>query len=465
MARKSKNVKSKAKKRPPRSLKIIQTNAAGIDLGSREHWVCGPPIENGTPNVERFGTTTPELLRLADWLKAQGVNTVAMESTGVYWIPLYEILDSHGFEVLLVNARYISNVPGRKTDMLDCQWIQLLHACGLLRGSFRPSDDICRLRALIRQRNTMVDQRSDWVRRMQKALDQMNVCVHHAVSDITGVTGMAIIRAIVDGERDPVALARLRDARCRKSKEQIAEELTGNWRSEHLFNLRQALKIYDQLCSVIEEYDVEILSYITKHQPKDEGSAPAPAHPSKSKARSLAKRGQEPLRQALYGFSGFDLTTIDGIGVDTASVILSELGLDFTSFPDEGHFVSYLRLAPNLSISAGKKVPSKFKPGTCTRVSNALRMAAITLRHSKSALGGFYRRTARRKGASVAVFATARKLAQIIYRLFRYGQAYIDTGAEAYEARFNDRRFKFYTKALESMGYVVQPLTESTLVA
>ena len=171
MARKSKNVKSKAKKRPPRSLKIIQTNAAGIDLGSREHWVCGPPIENGIPNVERFGTTTPELLRLADWLKAQGVNTVAMESTGVYWIPLYEILDSRGFEVLLVNARYISNVPGRKTDMLDCQWIQLLHACGLLRGSFRPSDDICRLRALIRQRNTMVDQRSDWVRRMQKALD------------------------------------------------------------------------------------------------------------------------------------------------------------------------------------------------------------------------------------------------------------------------------------------------------
>ena len=463
MTRKSKNVKNREKKRLPRSLKTIQPHAAGVDLGSREHWVCGPPLEDGTPNVERFGTTTPELFRLADWLKAQGVKTVAMESTGVYWIPLYEILDSRGFEVLLVNARYISNVPGRKTDMLDCQWIQLLHACGLLRGSFRPSDDICRLRALIRERNTMVDQRSDWVRRMQKALDQMNVCVHHAVSDITGVTGMAIIRAIVDGERDPVALAHLRDARCRKSKEQIAEELTGNWRPEHLFNLRQALKIYDQLCSVIEEYDVEILSYITKHQPKDEGSSPAPAHPSKSKARSLAKRGQEPLRQALYGFSGFDLTTIDGIGVDTASVVLSELGLDFTMFPDEGHFVSYLRLAPNLAISAGKKVPSKFKPSTCTRVSNSLRMAAITLRHSKSALGGFYRRTARRKGASVAVFATARKLAQIIYRLFRYGQAYVDTGAEAYETRFNDRRLKFYTKALKLMGYAVQPLTENTL--
>jgi transposase len=461
MTRKGNKVKSKERKRLSRSLKTIQENAAGIDLGSREHWVCGPPLKDGAPNVERFGTTTPELLRLADWLKAQAVKTVAMESTGVYWIPLYEILDSHGFEVLLVNARHISNVPGRKTDMLDCQWIQLLHACGLLRGSFRPSDVICRLRALIRERNTMVDQRSDWVRRMQKALDQMNICVHHAVSDITGLTGMAIIRAIVNGERDPFVLARLRDARCRKSEKQIAEELTGNWRLEHLFNLRQSLKMYDQICKVIEEYDTEILTYITKHQPKD--ATPAPPHCSKSKARNLAKRGQEPLRQALYGFCGFDLTTIDGIGVDTASVILSELGLDLSMFPDEAHFVSYLRLAPNLSISAGKKVPSKFKLTTCTRVSNALRMAASTLRNSKSALGGFYRRLAWRKGASVAIFATARKLAQLIYRLVHYGQAYIDIGAELYEARFNDRRFKFYTKALREMGYTVQPLTENTL--
>jgi len=465
MARKTKNVKSKDRQRLPRSLKTIYANAAGIDLGSREHWVCGPPREDGTPNVQRFGTTTPELFRLADWLKEQGVKTVAMESTGVYWIPLFEILDNRGLEVLLVNARHISNVPGRKTDMLDCQWIQLLHSCGLLRGSFRPSDDICRLRALIRERNTMVEQRSDWVRRMQKALDQMNVCVHHAVSDITGVTGMAILRAIVEGERDPFALARLRDARCRKSEKQIAEELTGNWRPEHLFNLRQALKMYDQLCAVIEDYDTEILTYITKHQPEQAASPLAPAHSSKSKARTLAKRGQEPLRQALYAFSGFDLTTIDGIGVDTASVILSELGLDFSMFPDETHFVSYLRLAPNLSISAGKKVPSKFKPTTCTRVSNALRMAALTLRNSKSALGGLYRRIAWRKGASVAIFATARKLAQLIYRLVRYGQAYVDTGTEAYDARFNQRRLKFYTKALKEMGYSLQPPTESALTA
>jgi transposase len=459
MIRKSKDVKSKGKKRSSRSLKIIQANAAGIDLGSREHWVCVPPLEDGTPNVERFGTTTPELYRLADWLKAQGVGTVAMESTGVYWIPLYEILDSRGLEVLLVNARHMVNVPGRKTDMLDCQWIQLLHSCGLLRGSFRPSDDICRLRALIRERNTMVEQRSDWIRRMQKSLDQMNVCVHHAVSDISGATGMAIIRSIVEGERDPHALARLRDPRCRKSEGQIAEELTGNWRFDHLFNLRQALKMYDQICAVITEYDSEILTYITTLQPADKAATAVPNHHSKSKARNLAKRGQEPLRQAIYSFAGFDLTAVDGIGVDTASVIVSELGLDFSGFPDERHFVSYLRLAPNISISAGKKVPNKSKATTCTRVSNSLRMAASTLRNSKTALGGFYRRMAWRKGASVAVFATARKLAQIIYRLVCYGQAYVDAGQEAYENRFNQRRLNVYTKALNAMGFDVQPFT------
>ncbi len=455
----ARNNKSKQRTKPVRALKTIQPDAAGIDLGSREHWVAGPPLDDNTPNVQRFGTTTPELLRLADWLKEQEVKTVAMESTGVYWIPLFEILDSRGYEVILANARQVSHVPGRKTDMLDCQWLQLLHACGLLRGSFRPSDEICRLRALLRERNSMVDQRSDWTRRMQKSLDQMNVCVHHAVSDITGVTGMAIIRAIVDGERDPRTLAQMRDRRCKKTEEQIAEELTGNWRPEHLFNLRLALKMYDQFCQVVAEYDAEILAYI-KSLPScvdDDQSAPAPV--SKSKARDIAKKGQEPMRQALFQLTGFDLTTIDGIGVDTAAVIISELGFDYRAFPDEAHFVSYLRLAPNLSISAGKKVPNKIKGTTTSRVAGALRMAALAVRNSKTALGAFYRRISRRKGASVAVFATARKIAQIIYRLVCHGQAYIDIGAKAYEAQFNNRRLKYYTKALKDMGYKVKPLT------
>lgn len=458
MAPKNKSVKSKIRKPQPRSLKIVQPHAAGIDLGSREHWVAGPALPDGSPNVERFGSTTPELLRLAEWLEQQQIATVAMESTGVYWIPMFEILDRRGFDVHLVNARQISHVPGRKTDMLDCQWLQLLHSCGLLRGSFRPDDEICRLRALIRERHTIVDQRSDWVRRMQKSLDQMNICVHHAVSDITGVTGMAIIRAIVDGERDPQVLASFRDRRCRKSEDQIAEELTGNWRPEHLFNLKQAIKVYDQLCAVIADYDIEILNYIESLQPQEAKDTSAPPPASKAKALKISQRGQEPLRQALYRMSGFDLTTIDGIGVDTAAVIVSELGPDLSAFADEGRFISYLRLAPNISISAGKKVPGKFKAVTSTRVSNALRMAATTLRNSKTALGAYYRRISRRKGASVAVFATARKLAQLVYRLIRYGQAYIDAGAEAYEQRFAQRRLKSYTKALEEMGYKVEPL-------
>ena len=457
--------KGKMHKKLVRSLKTIQADAAGIDLGSREHWVAGPPLADDKPNVQRFGTTTPELLRLADWLKEQKVTTVAMESTGVYWIPLFEILDSCSFDVNLVNARQISHVPGRKTDMLDCQWLQLLHACGLLRGSFRPSDDICRLRALIRERNTMVDQRSDWVRRIQKSLDQMNVCVHHAVSDITGATGMAIIRAIVAGERDPRTLAKKRDRRCKKSEDQIADELTGNWRAEHLFNLRQALKMYDQFCQTVAEYDAEILAYIKTLQPCPDDDQCPPPPISASKTREIAKKGQAPMREALYQLTGFDLTTIDGIGVDTAAVVVSELGPDFSAFPDEGHFVAYLRLAPNLSISAGKKVRSKIKGTTTSRVAAALRMAALALRNSKTALGAFYRRISRRKGASVAVFATARKLAQIIYRLVCYGQSYVDIGAKAYENRFNARRLKYFTKALGDMGYKVKPLENEDPIA
>lgn len=454
-----KNVAKKNRKRQSRLLQTVQPDAAGIDLGSREHWVACPALPDGSPNVERFGTTTPELLRLADWLKQQHIATVAMESTGVYWIPLFEILDSRGFDLHLVNARQISRVPGRKTDMLDCQWLQLLHACGLLRGSFRPGDDICRLRALIRERNTIVEQRSDWLRRMQKSLDQMNICVHHAVSDISGLTGMAIIRAIVAGERDPRALARLRDRRCQKSEDQIAEELTGNWRPEHLFNLGQALKVYDQLSAVIADYDTEILKYIDSLQSPASKDSSAPPPASKGKANKLLKEGKEPFRQALYRMSGIDLTTIDGIGVNTAGVILSELGSDLSPFPDEAHFVSYLRLAPNISISAGKKVPGKFKAVTSTRVSNALRMAATTLRNSNTALGAYYRRISWRKGAKVAVFATARKLAQLVYRLLRHGQAYVDAGAAAYEARWNQRRLKSYTQALKEMGYKIEPLT------
>lgn len=447
--------KRRSRRKPKHGLRVIQPNVAGIDLGSREHYVCCPPTPEGEPNVQHFGTTTPELYRLADWLKDQGVESVAMESTGVYWIPIYEILESRSFEVLLVNARAISSVPGRKTDMLDCQWIQMLHSCGLLKGSFRPGDDICALRSLVREKTTMESQRSDWLRRMQKSLDQMNVCVHHAVSDISGVTGMGIIRAIVEGERDAVKLAKLRDKRCRKSEQQIAEELTGNWRTEHLFSLKQALRMYDHICAGIAQYDAEIQRTLAALHPPENRTLKAPEVANKNKRKNFRARGQEPMREALFRLTGHDLTAIDGIGVDTAETVLSELGTDLSCFPSEHQFVSYLKLAPKLAISGGKPIPSKRSGSTTTRLGATFRMAALTLRNSKTALGAEYRRIARRKGASVAVFALARKLAILVYRLLRYGQDYVDEGMQAYEERFKAARLRTCKQIAKEFGLTV----------
>ena len=455
MSKTTSKSKSRTRRKPNQGLEVIRPQVAGIDLGSREHYVCCPPTPEGEPNVQHFATTTPQLHRLADWLKVEGVESVAMESTGVYWIPIYEILESRGFEVLLVNARALSRVPGRKTDMLDCQWIQRLHSCGLLKGSFRPQDPICALRSLVREKTTMGSQRSDWLRRIQKCLDQMNVCVHHAVSDISGVTGMAIIRAIVAGERDPRKLAKLRDKRCRKTEGQIAEELTGNWRPEHLFSLQQALQMYEHCCAAIAAYEAEIQSQLDALTPSEHRALPLPEVRNKTKARNFKARGQEPMRQALFLLSGSDLTSIDAIGVDTAETVLSELGTDLSSFANEKHFVSYLNLAPKLAISGGKPIPGKRRGSTSTRIGNALRMAALTLRNSKTALGAEYRRIARRKGASVAVFAMARKLAILIYRLLRYGQAYVDEGMEAYEERFKAARIRTCKQIAKQFNLIV----------
>lgn len=455
MSKQATKGKSRSRRKPRQGLRVIRPNVAGVDLGSREHYVSCPPTPKGEVNVERFATTTPELNRLADWLDQQGVGSVAMESTGVYWIPLFEILDRKGFEVLLVNARSLSGVPGRKTDMLDCQWIQMLHSCGLLKGSFRPGDEICALRSLVREKTTMEQQRSDWLRRIQKSLDQMNVCVHHAVSDISGSTGMAIIRAIVAGERDPAVLAKFRDPRCRKSEKQIAEELTGNWRDEHLFSLKQALQMYDHICAGIAEYVAKIQSTLTALQPPENREIEAPEVANKTKRRNFLQRGQEPMREALFRLTGYDLTTIDGIGVETAETVLSELGTDLSCFPSENHFVSYLKLSPKLAISGGKPIPSKRSGSTTTRLGGTFRMAALALRNSKTALGAEYRRIARRKGASVAVFALARKLAILVYRLLRYGQAYLDEGMQAYEERFKAARIRTCKQIAKEFGFTV----------
>jgi transposase len=444
------------RKKVPVSLPVIDPMVAGVDIGSTEHWVCGPGRADGQPNVHVFGTTTAQLNALVDWVAEQGVGSVAMESTSVYWIPLYELLESRGIKAVLVNARQLHNVPGRKTDFSDCQWIQLLHSCGLLRGSFRPDDAIVRLRALHRQMANLVAEKTRYVQWMQKALDQMNVQVHRAVSDLTGTTGMAIVRAIVSGERDPARLASLRDPRCRKSPEEIAEYLTGTWREEHLFNLAAALQLFDTLVAAIASYEARILQEIEALQPSDSPDEPAPPHPNPSKNKVLTRRGEQETRTKLLRFSGADLTRIDGIGVVAARTILTELGPNLSAFPTEKDFVSWLRLCPRTPISGGKPLNKKRRNALgSSRVAAALRMAAVSLQRSSTALGAAFRRMARRKDGAVAVFATARKLAQLVYRTLRYGQQYVDVGAKAYELRFQHRRLAALQNAAKSLGYTL----------
>jgi transposase len=435
---------------------VLDPRVAGIDVGSEQHWVCAPATSGLGRDVAVFDATTPGLQQLAAWLRARQVRSVALESTGVYWIPVHEVLEAEGFDVVLVDTRTLGRVPGRtKSDRRDCEWIQRLHSCGLLRGAFRPGPQVCMLRTLVRDRATLVAERADWVRRMQKSLDQMNVRIHRAVSDLDGVTGLAMLRAIVAGERDPHQLATLRDPRCHKSEAEIAEQLTGHWRDDHLFALGQGLKMYDALTDTLTAYDREILRQLEAMSRVDGPDDPAPP-PNRAKAKGIKARGEDPLRRALYRMSGVDLTTIDALGVATVSVVLSEYGADLARFPTERQFISHVGLAPHKPISGGKVLKRKRKPGSASaRVGAALRMAALTMRHSQTALGGYYRQIARRAGADVAVFATARKLAQLIYRLLRWGHPYTDEGAAAYEKRYREARVHRLAATAKDLGYTL----------
>lgn len=452
--------KERARTKNPKALNPVRPMVAGIDIGGTEHWVCGPERGDSEPNVRVFGATTPELSKMAAWLCELGVESVAMESTYVYWIPVFEVLEAAGLEVVLVNARTLKNVPGRKTDMHDCQWLQLLHSCGLMRGSFRPKEDVCRLRTLQRQRSNLVDERSRIVHWMQKSLDQMNVRVHRAVSDITGVTGMKIVRAIVGGERDPLKLAALRDKRCKKSEADIAEHLTGTWRSEHLFNLSSALELYDQLERSIAAYDAELLGILEALTPEDRRVESVPAHPNPNKTRAMRRKGEEPLREALVRFAGKDLTLIDGISAEAARVILTEIGPNIGAFPTEKQFISWLHLCPRTPISGGKPIKGRKNSLGASRVGAVLRLAAVSVQRTPTALGGAYRRIARRKSAAVAVFAVARKLAQSVYRLLRYGTPYLDIGAKAYEHRFEERRRAALERNAADLGLMLVPINQ-----
>jgi transposase len=462
--KRNKNAKTKSSKTKKTNLKQpgsgglpkIQPLAAGIDVGSKEHFVCAP-VGGGGTEMRVFGATTPDLLEIAAWLQQLGVVSVAMESTGVYWIPLFEVLDNRGIEVVLTDTRQLSRVPGRKTDAEDCQWIQLLHSCGLLQSCFRPNDAICQVRSLVRGKAVLVGERSDWLRRMQKCLDQMNVRVHRAVSDIDGATGMAIVRAIVAGERDPVKLAKFRDPHCRKSEATMAKELRGNWRRDHLFNLEKGLEMYDAIEKRLAEYQREILSQMGELRCEQADRNPVQPVKNKDKAKGIERRGEEPMRQVLHGMAGADLTTIDNIGVGTAEVMISEYGTDLSRFASEKQFVKHLRLAPRQSITGGKpQRKGKGKKGS-TRAGQALRMAAAAAQHSKSAIGAYYRRIAASKGSDVAVFATARKLATLIDRMLRWGQAYVDEGVAAYEKRHQSARIHRLQAAANQLGYKLEP--------
>jgi transposase len=376
----------------------------------------------------------------------------------VYWIAPFEILERHGFEVVLTNTRELARVPGRKkSDNIDCRWQQRLFSCGLLSGSFRPKEDICMLRTLVRDRGNLVAAAADWLRRMQKALDQMNVRVHRAVKNIDGLTGMAMVRAIVNGERDPLKLAKFRHPHCKKSEEEMAEELTGHWREDHLFSLQESLKMYDAVQAGIADYDREILRKLAEMEREDCREKAAPKLKNEGKARAIKARGEEPLRQAFYRMSGVDATMIDAIGVGTIEVILSEYGPDLSRFPTEKQFVQHATLAPHNPTSGGKVLKKKKRNNASTRVAAVLRMAATSLHHSETALGAYFRQIARRKGQDVAVFATARKLATLIYRLFRWGQPYVHEGAEAYEKRYREDRVRGLTAAAKALGFQLTP--------
>jgi transposase len=438
---------SKTKVPLPPQLKRVNLDAAGIDIGAEEHWAAVPPGRNTEgQDVRRFGAFTGELCALADWLKQCGIQTVAMESTGVYWIPLYELLVERGFEVLLVDARQAKNVPGRKTDVLDCQWLQELHTYGLLRGAFRPVDQVCILRSYLRQRSMLVSYASHHIQHMQKALEQMNLKLSHVVSDITGLTGMGIIKAILSGERDPVKLAKLRDPRCKSSEATVARALEGHYREEHLFTLQQAVELVEFYQQQMTACDRQIEACLQQFEEKSSET------PMTTRRRKRRRGIAFDARSYLYRMTGIDLTQIDSIEGNTALTVISEIGLDMSRWPTEKHFGSWLGLAPGSKVSGGKRLSGRTKP-SANRAAAALRLAAQSLNQSQSALGAYFRRLKARLGAPKALTAAAYKLARIVYRMLKYGAGYVDQGEAAYEERYRDRLLRNLKRRAAELGF------------
>jgi transposase len=444
------------------ALSIGNPHAAGIDVHSRMHWVCVPAGDAPPPpkshaanlpaNVERFGACTADLELLADWLHTCGVTTVAMESTGVYWVPLFELLERRGFRVILVDPRQTRQVSGRpKTDVLDCQWIQRLHSYGLLSASFRPDDATCVLRGYLRQRQTLIEDASRSIQHLQKALEQMNVKLTEVVSDIVGVTGMLILKAILRGEREPKKLAKYRQVNCKSSEAGIARALQGNWRDEHLFALKQAMKTYEHQRRQLKECDERIEQYLRSLPDQSGGEV---LEPKKHKVKATSPRFAA--RELLFRFSGRDLTVIEGIDQSTALSVLSEIGTDMGKWATEKHFASWLGLCPQHRGSAGK-IQRRRVRGGANRAARAFRLAGQGCHHAKNALGAFYRRIQARAGAGKAVVATAHKIACRVYRLLKYGETYVRQEMAAYEAAYRVKVTKGLAKKAKELGYKLVP--------
>jgi transposase len=449
----------RAKREVPRAtavppLRRHNAAAAGLDIGATEMWAC-VPTDRDPQSVRAFGTCTPDLHALADWLEQCEVRTVAMESTGVYWIPIYEVLEARGLEVYLVNAHHLKHVPGRKSDVQDCQWSQQLHSYGLLTASFRPAEDMRVLRAYVRQRAMLLEHRAGHIQHMQKALQQMNVQLPQVLSAITGTTGLAIIRAIVAGERDAQVLARLRHGRCQRSETEIAKALSGHYRAEHVFALKQALALYDFYTAQVQECDPYLEQHYAAIKPTYD-EPPPPLGPA-PKPNSHAKNAPAfDVRACLYRLLGVDLTATDGLEASSAQVLVAEVGTDMRKWPTEKHFASWLGLAPHNDISGGKVLRSKPLKGN-RRAAQALRLAAQTLGRTQTALGSYYRRMRARKGPTPAITATAHKLARILYHVLKHRTPYHPQSQETYDQHLRHRAIQHLKRTASRLGFTLLP--------
>ena len=457
MRKKSKRTKGIEQAHPFEGMSQVNPNAAGVDIGAEEIVVCVAANES-TQLVRGFGNYTVDLHAIADWLTEHKVKTVAMESTGVYWIPLFEELEQRGFECLLISSRSLRRVAGRKSDITDGKWIQTLHSYGLLEGSFRPQADLVALRSLLRHRRSLIDHRSPHVLHMQKALLQMNIQLSQAVSDVTGVTGQAIIRAILSGVRDPKMLASLREPGCKKSEEEIGKALTGTWREEHLFVLKQAVALYDFYTQQILECDEEIERMYAFTRPDWEtGEVKSTRKQNSARHSKNAPYNPEQVRKHLKRISGVDLSAVDGMGVSLAQTVILECGTDMSKFPTEKHFGSWLGLAPKHEISGGKVLNNKTLK-TKNRAGQAFRMAANSVKQADCAFGVMYRRLRARLGPAQATVATAYAIARVVYRMLKYKVEYDPLSVNEYQKQYEEQQIRYMRKRAAKLGYQLLPV-------